>query len=325
MKLGGVGDHTSAPIASLPIAPALATLFEAFRHRAVVKFAYRGETRELEPWGLSSKRGHWYVVGFDRVRAFRADRIDGDVEVGPGDAFTVPPDFRADDHIEDRAWMLGDAPPVTVRLAVDADHVEGVLGAWAPKRASSRELDRATGRLGRRGHRHQSRRVPQLRARLPRARRDPRPARGARRDDRVARSRRGRCGVSPRPVAGTEVQRILAIVPWIVAHPGASKHEIATRFGMTAEQLDDDLALVLMIGVPPYSPGDYLDVDDDGEFVTIRLADQFSRPLRLTPAEGLALLAAGRTLLAVPGSDPTARSRPRWPSSSTRSISPRSP
>ena len=73
---------------------------------------------------------------------------------------------------------------------------------------------------------------------------------------------------------------------------------------MTLEQLDDDLALVLMIGVPPYSPGDYLDVDDDGEFVTIRLADQFSRPLRLTPAEGLALLAAGRALLAVPGSDP---------------------
>jgi proteasome accessory factor C len=110
--------------------------------------------------------------------------------------------------------------------------------------------------------------------------------------------------MSPRPVAGAEVQRILAIVPWIVAHPGASKVEIATRFGMTAEQLDDDLGLVLMIGVPPYSPGDYLDVYDDGEFVTIRLADQFARPLRLTPAEGLALLAAGRTLLAVPGSDP---------------------
>ena len=110
--------------------------------------------------------------------------------------------------------------------------------------------------------------------------------------------------MSGRPVAGAEVQRILAIVPWIVAHPGASKTEIAGRFGMSAEQLDDDLALVLMIGVPPYSPGDYLDVVDDGEFVTIRLADQFSRPLRLTPAEGLALLAAGRALLAVPGSDP---------------------
>jgi proteasome accessory factor C len=74
---------------------------------------------------------------------------------------------------------------------------------------------------------------------------------------------------------------------------------------VSADQLDDDLALVLMIGVPPYSPGDYLDVDeDDAGGVTIRLAEHFRRPLRLTAAEGLALLAAGRALLAVPGSDP---------------------
>jgi proteasome accessory factor C len=112
--------------------------------------------------------------------------------------------------------------------------------------------------------------------------------------------------VSPRPVAGAEIQRILAMVPWIVANPGERKVDIAQRFGISEAQLDDDLALVLMIGVPPYSPGDYLDVDEDGDgHVTIRLADHFRRPLRLTPAEGLALLAAGRALLAVPGSDAT--------------------
>jgi proteasome accessory factor C len=111
--------------------------------------------------------------------------------------------------------------------------------------------------------------------------------------------------MSPRAVAGPEIQRILALVPWIVAHPGAPKAEIAQRFGIPVEQLEADLELVLMIGVPPYSPGDYLDVfeDDEGR-VTIQLADYFRRPLRLTPAEGLALLAAGRALLAVPGSDP---------------------
>jgi proteasome accessory factor C len=109
--------------------------------------------------------------------------------------------------------------------------------------------------------------------------------------------------VSPRAVAGGEVQRILALVPWIVAHPGATKSDIAQRFGITPAQLEDDLALVLMIGVPPYSPGDYLDVLEDDDRVTIRLADYFQRPLQLTPAEGLALLAAGRALLAVPGSD----------------------
>lgn len=137
MKLGGVGDYSAAPIASLPIAPALATLFDAFRRHAVVNFAYRGDTRTFEPWGLSSKRGHWYAVGFDRdrgaVRAFRADRIEGDVEVGESDAFSVPPDFRPDDHIEDRAWLMSDAPPVVVRLAVDRDHLEDVVGALGPE------------------------------------------------------------------------------------------------------------------------------------------------------------------------------------------------
>jgi proteasome accessory factor C len=112
--------------------------------------------------------------------------------------------------------------------------------------------------------------------------------------------------VSPRALAGPEIQRILALVPWIIAHPGSAKAEIAQRFGLTVEQLDDDLALVLMIGIPPYSPGDYLDVEeDDAGHVTIHLADYFQRALRLTPGEGLALLAAGRALLAVPGSDPS--------------------
>ena len=32
--------------------------------------------------------------------------------------------------------------------------------------------------------------------------------------------------MSPRAVAGPEIQRILALVPWIVAHPGSPKHEI---------------------------------------------------------------------------------------------------
>jgi proteasome accessory factor C len=110
--------------------------------------------------------------------------------------------------------------------------------------------------------------------------------------------------MSPRPVAEHEIQRILALVPWIVDHPGTAKEEVAARFGVSIRQLEADLALVLMIGVPPYTPAEYIEVDADDDTVTIRLADYFRRPLRLTPAEGLALLTAGRALLAVPGSDP---------------------
>jgi proteasome accessory factor B len=131
MKLGGLGEESAAPIASLPIAPALATLFEAFRRRAVVTFSYRGRTRTVEPWGLTSKRGHWYVVGFDRdrdaIRAFRADRVDDDVEIGADAAFDAPNDFRPDDHVEARPWLLGDEPPVAVTLRVDGPHRDALL------------------------------------------------------------------------------------------------------------------------------------------------------------------------------------------------------
>ena len=109
---------------------------------------------------------------------------------------------------------------------------------------------------------------------------------------------------SARPIAEREIQRILALVPWLVANPGALRVDVAERFGMSLEQLDRDLDLMLMVGVPPYTPGDYIDVDDDGETITLRMADSFRRPPQLTGPEGLAVLAAGRALLAVPGSDP---------------------
>lgn len=110
--------------------------------------------------------------------------------------------------------------------------------------------------------------------------------------------------MSPRPVVEDELRRVLALVPWLVAHPGVHKDEVAERFGVTRAQLDRDLALILMIGVPPYSPGDYIGLDAEGDTVEVWLADYFRRPLRLTPAEALVLLAAGQALLAVPGSDP---------------------
>jgi proteasome accessory factor C len=59
-----------------------------------------------------------------------------------------------------------------------------------------------------------------------------------------------------------------------------------------------------MCGLPPYTADRLIDVwvMDDGS-VEIRLAEYFERPLRLTPAEGVALVAAARALLAVPGAD----------------------
>ena len=106
-----------------------------------------------------------------------------------------------------------------------------------------------------------------------------------------------------RPLVGPRLQRVLALVPWILAHPGGTIAELAARFEVSERELERDLELLPMCGLPPYTADRLIDVSViDGE-VEIRLAEYFERPLRLTPAEGLALLAAGRALLAVPGSD----------------------
>lgn len=111
--------------------------------------------------------------------------------------------------------------------------------------------------------------------------------------------------MSGRERSQDRLQRMLALVPWILANPGATLAELATRFDIEESELERDLELLPMCGLPPYTADRLIDVwvGEDGA-VSIRLAEYFERPLRLTPAEGVALLAAGRTLLAVPGSDP---------------------
>ncbi len=124
MKLGGREGERAQTVAELPIAPALAPIFEATRRRAPVRFSYRGQRRHVEPWGLSSKRGRWYVVGFDldrtQMRVFRADRIDGTVELGDDDAFEVPEGFRPEAELAEEPWQLGGGDPIPVRVRIDA-------------------------------------------------------------------------------------------------------------------------------------------------------------------------------------------------------------
>lgn len=107
------------------------------------------------------------------------------------------------------------------------------------------------------------------------------------------------------PVTSAEVRlhRLLAIVPWVAAHDGPSLAEVCARFGCGEDELVDDLQLLFLCGLHPYTPDTLIDVDIAEGRVWIRYAEYFARPLRLTPAEGLALLAAGQAVLAEPGAD----------------------
>jgi proteasome accessory factor C len=96
--------------------------------------------------------------------------------------------------------------------------------------------------------------------------------------------------------------RMLVIVPYLVQHPGTTLEEASALFGVDPGQLRKDLDLLFMSGLPPYGPGDLIDVDiDEDGAIAIRMADHFSRPLRLTRQEALAVHLRATELLATPG------------------------
>ena len=105
--------------------------------------------------------------------------------------------------------------------------------------------------------------------------------------------------------AGERLRRVLAMVPWIVARPGVPLSEVAERFGIPESEIIADLEVVWMVGLPPYTPDALVEVAMEDGKVWINYADFFSRPLRLTPAQGLAMLASSDALLSMPGTDPT--------------------
>lgn len=96
-----------------------------------------------------------------------------------------------------------------------------------------------------------------------------------------------------------QVQRLLALVPYLQAHPDAELAATASVFGVTARQLLADLNVLWFCGLPGGGPGDLIEVDMDAlaeGVVRLTNADFLARPLRLTPDEALSLVVALRAL-----------------------------
>jgi len=109
----------------------------------------------------------------------------------------------------------------------------------------------------------------------------------------------------PRTTSGVRLQRLLALVSWVAANRGPTVVEVCRRFQIPEDQLVEDLSTAMMVGA---DSAEYTDMPIEVVFeegrVWVHLLS-FRRPLRLTPAEGLALVASGSAVLDVPGADPS--------------------
>jgi proteasome accessory factor B len=123
---GPVGIETRIATAE----PSFPVLLEALRARRRVRFDYRKpedpapEPREVEPWGVASRRGHWYLIGKDTqrgaMRVFRLSRVAGAASlVGAAGVYDIPPGIDLAGAIASSS--AGRVGTLTARLRVTID------------------------------------------------------------------------------------------------------------------------------------------------------------------------------------------------------------
>lgn len=120
------------PVGTLPApTPAFEPLVRAAGERRVVHFDYQrpdqdhAQRRQVQPWGVVSHGGHWYLVGHDvdrgSHRVFRLSRIVGDVvPTSPAGAFQVPAGVTPSELVRTHASSETQPTDVTVTLTAQA-------------------------------------------------------------------------------------------------------------------------------------------------------------------------------------------------------------
>ncbi len=104
--------------------------------------------------------------------------------------------------------------------------------------------------------------------------------------------------------AGTatdRLQRLLALVPYVVSRQVVGLAETASAFGVTEHDLVDDLNMLWCVELrspDPYCP---IDLSYEGGEIMVTQAESMGRPLRLGTDEASALLIGLRLLAELPG------------------------
>ncbi|RMG16608.1 MAG: WYL domain-containing protein [Deltaproteobacteria bacterium] len=92
-------------------------------------------------------------------------------------------------------------------------------------------------------------------------------------------------------------RRWLLLIPAVARRKeGMPVSELCAKLGIEASELQGALDQLLLLGKPPFSPADYLDVYVEGDRVHVELAQNLVRPPRLTHDEAMALALGARML-----------------------------
>jgi proteasome accessory factor BC len=272
------------------------------------------EQRTVEPWGLGSRFGQWYLTGFDRTRQaprhFRLSRFTGPVSVLDKETYTPPPNFNIREELD----RLPELPLRTAVVDVREGRLLSLRRRATPAPATSaesaddgderllvgfRDVEVLAEELASYGPdavaREPEALVTAVRNRLRNAAAfcsAPVP------DYRFGDSLPGRS--TRKRTSEDQLKRMLQLVPFLVHNQGLHIEDVAARFGITPRELESDLRILICSGLPEGYPDDLLDIHWEEGHVYITQDLDLTRPVRFTVDEACALLTGLETLNGLP-------------------------
>lgn len=100
-----------------------------------------------------------------------------------------------------------------------------------------------------------------------------------------------------------DVVRMLTLIPWLLARPGASLTETAATFATDVATVRAELEHLDFCGLPGLGGGALFDVTIIDDDVTVRMADELRYPMRPSAPEALRLLLIASAAERIAGTD----------------------
>ena len=264
--------------------------------------------RDVDPWGLAFRGGAWRLLGYDHLRKAQRTFVVGRIESVQINAhkpaspdFAPPEDFDAGAAAGKRPWLWAQEKPQIVQLRgnealldrvfgtadgrLTVSYLDGLipqvlaLGDAVHVESPDEAREKAASALRRLRSLLQEPVDPLPNRSPPKSKSAPEPAQLPR-ESRAAQDR---------------LRRLLLVVPAARRRPGIKLPDLARELQLDEAQLRDDIELLAVVGRPPFSPDDLIDISvDERDRVTVTLDQSFSRPPQLTALESLALAAAAQ-------------------------------
>ena len=105
--------------------------------------------------------------------------------------------------------------------------------------------------------------------------------------------------------AAIRALRTMDLIPYILENPGVSISSLATRFSVTQKQIENDLQLIFMCGLPGYTPYELIDIVFEDGIVSVIDPQVLDKPRRFNKNELIVIALGLQILIEINKSHPT--------------------